>query len=1250
MRPSRFTLFPAAALAAGLLTALPAAAAGPAPAAAPRLAPARHPVLLYAADGMRPDLMSRYAGAGRMPTYAQLMRTGATGANGLTQGFPPNTGQGWYTLSTGAWPGVHGSTNNTFFDTRLPFTSSLSFSYHGNGAGSTADPSNVLQAQTTASAAEQAGRSVAQVEWTGGLNANINGPTVDYDTTYSRRGVLAYPNDPDQAASAASFGLAYSVASFTPASGWTGVPAGDPAAPPQQATLTVPSTYTSVNPDRTYDLYVYDSTADGTARYDRVLMVPSAAGKDAAAAVALTPGTFAPVKLTGAGGLIGTAAGESAGFYVKVTALAGDLSRFKLYFTSVARPRAHCGTAACAALPAGAAGEDRLEKHIADNLPPAVFGDFAPEEAGLIDEQTWYEQTVELNGAYDRAVLKYVLGDLQPGTDVALAGTDVPDEVSHQILALLTRTDPQGRPNPYYDRVAGTGPRDDRVAERTAFLQGAYAAADARLGLVRRLLPANTDVLASSDHGFAPQWYAVDPALPLKNAGLQDVEQTSNCRPAATSAAGGTLAKACWAGATTQIYINLKGRDPDGVVDPADYTSVRDRIVAAYTGLKDAAHGNVPVISTVLTKEQLRNVDGSDSLNPTRSGDVVVVSKVPYQFDAATVGTLVAPSRFFGQHGYLPDLVDLAHNVNMHATFVAGGPDIAHRTAVAGVRAVDLAPTLALLGGFPPPLQAQGRVLTGILGGGSRYVPARILGMNDVHGNITGKGLTYTDPYTGVNSPAGGIATLAGYLDRARAQDPAHTLTVEAGDMVGASPPESALLRDKPTLDALNAMHVDVGTLGNHEFDRGVTELLRQIRGGKSTVDPKITFPGLNFPVVDANVVRTGTGQPLLPPYVVKTVDGVRVAFIGATTVTTPSIVTTGGTTGVRFLDEATAVNRYVKQLRGNGVHSFVVLIHEGGTQSAYPVGTLSDRIDGIARRLDPDVDVVVSGHSHTTLDSRVAGKLVVQASSYTRAYDDIHLVLDRQSGDVAASWGSVVPAWTTTTPLATDPAAPPAAKDPAVQRIVRAAVQATKPIVSKVINTAAEDIPSQREGGQTPAQESPAGDLVADSQRYFTKTQLAFVNTGSIRAGLTAGPVTYGDLFTVQPFQDDYVDTLKLTGAQVWALLRQQFQVPENRIMQVSGLHFTYSSATPGTGTISAVYLGAAGDDSTPIPDDGSVTYTVTANNFMVGGGDGFTVLQGGTDIVQLAATELDALVAYVASLPTPFHYDTDGRIRLAG
>jgi hypothetical protein len=148
-------------------------------------------MVFFASDGMRPDLMEKYAAMGLMPTYKSLMDNGVTGDNGLTQAFPPNTGVGWYTLATGTWPSEHGSTNNTFFRSGDVFNNRTSFSASG-----------ILQADTLAAAAERAGKKVAQVEWTGGANAGIAGPTVDFTNFFSTRGVLASPlNATEQAGS-----------------------------------------------------------------------------------------------------------------------------------------------------------------------------------------------------------------------------------------------------------------------------------------------------------------------------------------------------------------------------------------------------------------------------------------------------------------------------------------------------------------------------------------------------------------------------------------------------------------------------------------------------------------------------------------------------------------------------------------------------------------------------------------------------------------------------------------------------------------------------------------------------------------------------------------------------------------------------------------------------------------------------------------------------------------------------------------
>ena len=1218
-----------AVLAALLATAAPTPAT-PLPAAA---APAEQSAILFAADGMRPDLVDRFAASGAMPNLRELKRRGVQGRNGLTQGFPPNTGVGWYTLATGAWPGKHGSTNNTFHQTGTDFSRATSFSSTG-----------VLQADSIASAAERAGRQVAQLDWVAGRQASIAGPTVDFTTFFSTRGVLAAPANPDEQAGAARFGLSYQLADFEPASGWSNAPAGDPATPPQQTTLTVATTFAAQNPDRVYDVYVFDSRADNRRAYDRLLLVPAAAGKDASqAAATLREGRFEEVKLRGADGLIGTRAGQSAGFYVKLVDLTADLSGFKLYFTSVARANATCATAACAALPAGGTGEDRLEKHIADNLPSWIAADFAPLEAHIIDEETYVEQGRDLERRYGDAVVRYVLGELQPETDLAMVGYPVTDEFSHQFLGLITPTDLDGRPNPFFDNVDGEGPRDGRVGVRTRYIRSAYAEADSKLGLTRRFMPDDSVVMASSDHGFGAAWEAVNAGKVLTDIGLQPSEQPGNCRLAA--AATTTKAKACYAGGTAQIYLNLAGRDQPGLVPLADYDKVRDQIIAAFEGLEDPRAPGRQVVLDVLKKEELTDVDGSDSQHPTRSGDVVVIARPPYQFDAATPGVTIAPSEFFGQHGYRPESIDIAHNLNMHGTFVAAGPGIRNQGPVGGIRAVDVAPTLAFLMGIPGPQTAQGRILFELLEGGSRYFDAHLLGINDFHGNLTGAAQIYTDPYSGFRGAAGGAAVLARYLLERKRANPDTTLLVHSGDMIGASPPESGLLQDEPTIRVLNEIGFDVGTPGNHEFDEGLDELLRLLNGGPSQFPPGSTFEGQDFPLVSANIVDADTKEPIFQPYLIKRIKGVPVAFIGATTVTTPTIVEQGAVEGLEFLDEAEAVNSYVPELKRRGVEAMVLLIHEGGTQDRFPFGTISPRISDITRALDPEVDLVMAGHSHTALNSRVDGRLVVQASSFGRAFEDVRITLDYRTKDVVATSATLQGVWTYNPPDIADPAHA-VAGDPGVQAIVDDAVEQVAPLVSRIVNVAATDLLAGRDGGANAAGESPLGNLIADAQRAEMGTQFAFMNPGGIRGRIQAGEVTWGELFAVQPFANDLV-SMNLTGAQVWTLLGQQFQTPSNRILEISGLHYRYHLTSPTTGVIDAVFVGPPGDDSTPVPNDASVTYSATVNSFLAGGGDGFTVLRDGTNRA-VGPVDLDALVEYIEGLPTPFTSQIEGRIEL--
>ena len=539
-------------------------------------------------------------------------------------------------------------------------------------------------------------------------------------------------------------------------------------------------------------------------------------------------------------------------------------------------------------------------------------------------------------------------------------------------------------------------------------------------------------------------------------------------------------------------------------------------------------------------------------------------------------------------------------------------------------------------------------------------VQIKILGFNDFHGQLeTGRRVA--------NRPVGSAAVLASYLKSAAAAAQDGYLIVHAGDEVGASPPASALLQDEPSIQFLNMLandncrHIDprkslpwfivaflqprcnvVGTLGNHEFDEGVTEMLRLIGGGNHPKGPFLESPygGADFPYVNANVVRHSDGQPLLPPYTVKLIRGEAVAIIGAVLKETPTIVTPSGVAGVDFLDEATSINKYVRQLRQLGIHTIIVTIHQGISQTPSYTGPTDPSITGLAgpivdivRKLDSEVDLVVSGHTHgftNALMPNDAGQpiLVTQAFSASTAYDDIDLTISKRTGNVVQKTASIVTTFADEGPGLTP--------DPEVAALTLAAQQIVAPLVSRIVGNAPQALPVT----ENAAGESPMGNLIADAQRIRTGAIFAFMNAGGIRGtGLDAGTVTWGELFTIQPFSNDLV-LMDLTGAQIRTLLQQQWAAPQTfpRILKISGIWYSwlpcagYNPAGPQicpAGTSVQVQEIRIGGASGALLDP-AATYRVTVNSFMATGGDNFTVLRDGTNRV-VGPVDLDALVDYV-------------------
>jgi 5'-nucleotidase len=567
-------------------------------------------------------------------------------------------------------------------------------------------------------------------------------------------------------------------------------------------------------------------------------------------------------------------------------------------------------------------------------------------------------------------------------------------------------------------------------------------------------------------------------------------------------------------------------------------------------------------------------------------------------------------------------------------------------------------------------------------------IPVQLLTMNDFHGRIsetTGGDSQLTDE-AGNTLVVGGAAHISSTVQSARAAfvaeggAPEASLFVGAGDLISASPFNSSVFKDEPTIEVLDAMGLDVSSVGNHEFDRGTDELKRisaatdpyelsegelieACEGVTPGVDGCFTdstghpFDGADFPYLAANVVSKDTGNPLLPPFQLFDVGGGKqMALIGVVTETTPTIVSPAGIDDVEFIDEAQAINTWVPVLQEAGVEAIGVLIHEGGENTGLdevdPSGcdALTGPIVDINAAVDPAVDVIVSAHSHQAYDCVLtdpAGqpRLVTQAGFYGRLLGDIRLTIDGTTGDVERI---CAPYSAHNVPVTRD------TTDPDVAAVVEYWDAQSRVEGNEVVGSVTEDIRRAGSIGTDPATgqpvfipvrdgESSLGNLVAEMQLEavqdpaFGAPVIAFMNPGGLRTDLTYAPgsageapgeTTYAELFGVQPFGNT-VDVITLTGADVRGVLEQQFQVggPRNSTLRLGtseGFAYSYDLSQPYGRRV----------DPTTITLDGQVidpagSYRVAANSFLVTGGDTFTAFTNGTDPAT-GPVDVDTAVSY--------------------
>ena len=514
-------------------------------------------------------------------------------------------------------------------------------------------------------------------------------------------------------------------------------------------------------------------------------------------------------------------------------------------------------------------------------------------------------------------------------------------------------------------------------------------------------------------------------------------------------------------------------------------------------------------------------------------------------------------------------------------------------------------------------------------------VDVQLLAINDFHGNL--------EPPTGSGGAingvaAGGVEYLATHIKTLHATNPDRTLEIAAGDLIGASPLISAAFHDEPTIEAMNAIGLDISAVGNHEFDEGVDELLRMQNGGCHPTDgcqDGDGFDGATFSYLAANVVKKSNGKPILPAYKVRSLGGAKIGFIGLTLEGTPGIVSPGGIASVDFLDEAETINSATDELKAKGVKTIVVLIHEGGFQGTGATidgcVNFSGAIGPIVGQLDDEVDLVISGHTHAFYNCMLPNSEdrpvpVTSASSAGRVVTDIDMTINRTSDEpTQISIDNKV--------VTRDVAA-----DATLHSLVDKYRTAVAPIANRLVGSITADITRT----MSAAGETPLGDVIADAQLAYTQSagaQLALMNIGGIRqdlifnespGGELPGQVTFGEVFAVQPF-NNLVTTISMTGAQLDTVLEQQYggfmgQL-STRVMQPSA-GFTYDTNTSAAlgDRVSNIRLNGTAIDP-------AATYRVTVNNFLADGGDNFSVFKSGTDRVTQAGFDVDALAQYITA-----------------
>ena len=539
----------------------------------------------------------------------------------------------------------------------------------------------------------------------------------------------------------------------------------------------------------------------------------------------------------------------------------------------------------------------------------------------------------------------------------------------------------------------------------------------------------------------------------------------------------------------------------------------------------------------------------------------------------------------------------------------------------------------------------------------SAPVEIGIIALNDFHGALEPpkQAVNLANPdgtKTGV--PAGGAAWLASAVDSLKARHPNHVV-VAAGDLTSASQLASSLYLDEPAVGVMNRLGLDFNAVGNHEFDRGWTELLRLQNGGcaKNTRGEPCRleqFPGAQYKYLAASTTKED-GSTLFPATGLKRFDTpggqITLGFIGLSLKTVPALVSPEALKGLSFADEAETINALVPKLKAEGADAVVVLIHQGGKTPSFDDVNGCQGLNGdilpILDKLKPGVDVVVSGHTHWPYVCNYAGSdparpmLLTSAGVNGELVTDITLSFDPKTHALLAKKAN-------NTIVQSQPYTGSRGLIGNTDRVPRFD---PKPEVAAYVKRYVDDVADQiaRPAGRLsgPAMKSegtdswkggPLGYLIADSQLAATRklgAQLAFTNAFGVRTSLVPasdGSLTFGQLYAVQPFNNELI-VQTMTGAQIKAVIEEGLDDADVKqvLAPSENLRFSYDMRRPSGNRVVSLTL-----DGKPLNPAGR--YRVTTNNFLAEGGDFFRQFTKATDKVR-GGIDIDAMEAWLTAVP---------------